>query len=239
MMDNYFRDLTNKGHVVIYMDDILIHVRTKKEPEIQTKQVLDQLKKHDLYLKLSRPIPDSVLNSGLIPELIPCASPHSHSPTPDLHTLDSIQTPCLSPELLSPPPLSLLIHYTLSCCFMAFSGLISTPYLTILFHTLPYAPLLIHMLPLATRVLHMLHIAMLQTSYTVSDYVYKTSHVPHTVVRISTRIASLPTWIVPYPQLGCPSLAPYPQPLSLVLIAPVLVPWTPGNSASLKFRQDA
>ena len=173
------------------------------------------------------------------PELIPYASPHSHSPTLDLHTPDSIQTPCLSPELLSPPPLSLLICYTLPYRFTAFSGLISTPYLTILFHTLPYAPLLIHMLPLAMRVLHMLHIAMLQTSYTVSDYIYKTSHVPHTVVRISTRIASFLTWIVPYPQLGCPSLVPYPQPFSLVLVASVLIPWIPGDSASPKFRQDA
>ena len=25
MMDNYFRDLTDKGWLVIYMDDILIH----------------------------------------------------------------------------------------------------------------------------------------------------------------------------------------------------------------------
>ena len=113
------------------------------------------------------------------------------------------------------------------------------PHLTILFHTLPYAPLLIHMLPLAMQVLHMLHIAMLQTSYTVSDYIYKTSHVPHTVVRISTRIASFLTWIVPYPQLGCPSLVPYPQPFSLVLVASVLIPWIPGDSASPKFRQDA
>jgi hypothetical protein len=140
---------------------------------------------------------------------------------------------------LSPSPFSLLIHYTLPYCFTAFSGLISTPYLAILFHVSPYALLLIHMLPLATRVLHMLHIVTLWTSYTVSDYIYKTSHVPHTVVRISTRIASLPTWIVPYPQLGCPSLVPYPQPFSLVLVTPVLVPQTPGNSASLKFRQDA
>ena len=33
MMDNYFRDLTDKGHVVIYMDDILIHACTKEELE--------------------------------------------------------------------------------------------------------------------------------------------------------------------------------------------------------------
>ena len=28
MMDDYFRDLTDKGHVIIYMDDILIHAVT-------------------------------------------------------------------------------------------------------------------------------------------------------------------------------------------------------------------
>src|SRR6266550_1175995 len=54
MMDNYFRDLTENGHVIIYMDDILIQARTKEELEIQTKQVLEQLQKHDLYLKLEK-----------------------------------------------------------------------------------------------------------------------------------------------------------------------------------------
>ena len=54
MMDDYFRDLTDKGHVVIYMDDILIHARTKEELETRTKQVLERLKKHDLYLKLEK-----------------------------------------------------------------------------------------------------------------------------------------------------------------------------------------
>src|SRR6266550_2890567 len=33
MMDDYFRDLTDKGWLVIYMDDILIHARTKEELE--------------------------------------------------------------------------------------------------------------------------------------------------------------------------------------------------------------
>ena len=54
MMDDYFRDLTDKGRVVIYMDDILIHTHTKEELETQTKQVLERLKKHDLYLKLEK-----------------------------------------------------------------------------------------------------------------------------------------------------------------------------------------
>ena len=53
-MDDYFRDLTEKGHVIIYMDNILIHVHTREELKTQTKQVLDQLKKHNLYLKLEK-----------------------------------------------------------------------------------------------------------------------------------------------------------------------------------------
>src|SRR6266576_4585150 len=34
MMDDYFRDLTETGHVIIYMDDILIHAHTKVELKI-------------------------------------------------------------------------------------------------------------------------------------------------------------------------------------------------------------
>jgi len=54
MMDDYFRDLTEKGWVVICMDDILIHAHTKEELETRTKQVLEQLQKYDLYLKLEK-----------------------------------------------------------------------------------------------------------------------------------------------------------------------------------------
>ena len=41
MMDDYIRDFTEKGWLIIYMDDMLIHSRTKEELETQTKQVLD------------------------------------------------------------------------------------------------------------------------------------------------------------------------------------------------------
>ncbi|KAF8643076.1 hypothetical protein AX14_009643 [Amanita brunnescens Koide BX004] len=54
MMDNYFEDLINKGGIVIYMDNILIHVKMKEQLVRRTKQVLDQLKKHDLYLNLDK-----------------------------------------------------------------------------------------------------------------------------------------------------------------------------------------
>ena len=41
MMDNYFEDLINEGGIVIYMDDILIHAKTKEQLMRRTKQVLD------------------------------------------------------------------------------------------------------------------------------------------------------------------------------------------------------
>ena len=40
MMDDYFRDLIDKGWIVIYMDNILIHAQTEKQLEERTKQVL-------------------------------------------------------------------------------------------------------------------------------------------------------------------------------------------------------
>ena len=40
MMDDYFRDMIDEGWIAIYMDDILIHARTKKDFEDRTKRVL-------------------------------------------------------------------------------------------------------------------------------------------------------------------------------------------------------
>jgi hypothetical protein len=54
MMDAYFEDLINEGGIVIYMDDILIHAITKEQLMRRTKQVLDRLKKHNLYLNLDK-----------------------------------------------------------------------------------------------------------------------------------------------------------------------------------------
>ena len=54
MMDDYFEDLINEGGIVIYMDDILIHAKTKEHLMRRTKQVLDRLKKHDLYLNIDK-----------------------------------------------------------------------------------------------------------------------------------------------------------------------------------------
>jgi hypothetical protein len=41
MMDDYFRDMIDEGWIAIYMDDILIHARTKEDLEKRTKQVLE------------------------------------------------------------------------------------------------------------------------------------------------------------------------------------------------------
>ena len=51
MMDDYFRDMIDEGWITIYMDDILIHARMKKDLEDRMKRVLQQLKEHNLYLK--------------------------------------------------------------------------------------------------------------------------------------------------------------------------------------------
>ena len=43
--------MIDKGWIATYMDDILIHAKMKEDLEKRTKQVLQQLKEHDLYLK--------------------------------------------------------------------------------------------------------------------------------------------------------------------------------------------
>ena len=54
MMDDYFKDVINKRGIVIYMDGILIHAETKEKLMRRMKQVLDWLKKHDIYLNLDK-----------------------------------------------------------------------------------------------------------------------------------------------------------------------------------------
>ena len=54
MMNSLFRDLIDKGGVIIYMDDILIHAKTVKELDELTNQVLKILMKHELYLKTEK-----------------------------------------------------------------------------------------------------------------------------------------------------------------------------------------
>jgi len=51
MMNTILAPLIDKNLVLVYMDDILIHAADKKTLRETTKQVLELLKKHDLYLK--------------------------------------------------------------------------------------------------------------------------------------------------------------------------------------------
>ena len=54
MMNHLFTDMIDKGHVVIYMDDILIFTITKEEHDVLLRKVLQRLKDNDLFLKLEK-----------------------------------------------------------------------------------------------------------------------------------------------------------------------------------------
>jgi hypothetical protein len=51
MMNDIFRDLLLAGHVIIYMDDILIFTDNLTTHRLTTRQVLSVLQKHNLFLK--------------------------------------------------------------------------------------------------------------------------------------------------------------------------------------------
>ena len=51
MMNELFKDMVDKGWLLIYMDDMLIHSPNKEIHYKRTLQVLDRLQKHDLFLK--------------------------------------------------------------------------------------------------------------------------------------------------------------------------------------------
>src|SRR2546422_2401705 len=54
MMDHLFEELIQKGGVIIYMDDILIHATSIEQLDKLTKAVLEILDKNDLYLKTEK-----------------------------------------------------------------------------------------------------------------------------------------------------------------------------------------
>ena len=54
MMNDIFKDLTNEGYVVVYMDDFLVYTRTIEHHRDVVTQVLDILQKHRLYLKAEK-----------------------------------------------------------------------------------------------------------------------------------------------------------------------------------------
>jgi Reverse transcriptase (RNA-dependent DNA polymerase) len=51
MMDSIFSDMIEKQKVVVYMDNILIFAENQEELQERTKQVLQRLQEHNLFLK--------------------------------------------------------------------------------------------------------------------------------------------------------------------------------------------
>jgi Reverse transcriptase (RNA-dependent DNA polymerase) len=54
MMDDIFMMMIDKRLVIVYMDDILIFANTEEELRGITKQVLEKLREHDLFLKAKK-----------------------------------------------------------------------------------------------------------------------------------------------------------------------------------------
>ena len=51
MMDSIFKDLIAEGLIIVYMDDILIFAKDKRQLDEITRKVLQRLQENDLYLK--------------------------------------------------------------------------------------------------------------------------------------------------------------------------------------------
>jgi Reverse transcriptase (RNA-dependent DNA polymerase) len=51
MMDSIFSDMIEGRKVIVYMDNILIFAENQEELQERTKQVLQRLREHDLFLK--------------------------------------------------------------------------------------------------------------------------------------------------------------------------------------------
>ena len=54
MMNDIFREEIAEGWVVIYMDDILVFSKDKKQHQEQVKRILEKLRKHQLSLKAEK-----------------------------------------------------------------------------------------------------------------------------------------------------------------------------------------
>jgi RNase H-like domain found in reverse transcriptase/Reverse transcriptase (RNA-dependent DNA polymerase) len=54
MMDSIFSDMIEGRKVIVYMDNILIFAENQEELQERTKQVLQRLREHDLFLKLKK-----------------------------------------------------------------------------------------------------------------------------------------------------------------------------------------
>ena len=54
MMNEIFQDLISEGHVVIYLDDILIFLKDVAEHRKIVRRILQVLQENKLYLKLAK-----------------------------------------------------------------------------------------------------------------------------------------------------------------------------------------
>ena len=53
-MNKIFKELIDEGHVIIYLDDVLIFTDDLEEHRWLTRRVLKILQKHKLFLKLQK-----------------------------------------------------------------------------------------------------------------------------------------------------------------------------------------
>ena len=51
MMNEILRDMINKGKVAVFMNDVLVETKTKKEYNEVVEKVLKKLEKNNLYVK--------------------------------------------------------------------------------------------------------------------------------------------------------------------------------------------
>ena len=53
-MNNLFRNIINKGDVATFIDNILVATETEREHDEIVEEILKQLEKNNLYIKLER-----------------------------------------------------------------------------------------------------------------------------------------------------------------------------------------
>ena len=51
MVNDIFHELINEGHVIVYMDDIMVFLEDLEEHRCIVKHILATLQQHNLYLK--------------------------------------------------------------------------------------------------------------------------------------------------------------------------------------------
>jgi len=54
IMNKILRDLINEGKVVVFVDDILVRMKTEKRYDEIMEEILRRLEENDLYVKLKK-----------------------------------------------------------------------------------------------------------------------------------------------------------------------------------------